>query len=103
MSLPPILLERRIRLPVRMKNVSRRPDDEADWGKLEALRYMIILELQGEVRRVAGQRRLESDDACANPHELYFALLSPAIVHCLPFDLQHGFQQDGFSGSFMKS
>ena len=40
--------------------------------------------------RVAGQHRLESDDAWLNPHELYLAMFSPATVHCLPFDPRLG-------------
>ena len=40
--------------------------------------------------RVAGQRRLEEDDAWLNPHELYLAMFSPATVHCLPFDPRYG-------------
>ena len=40
--------------------------------------------------RVAGQRRLEEDDAWLNPHELYLAMFSPATVHCLPFDPKYG-------------
>jgi len=40
--------------------------------------------------RVAGQRRLESDDAWLNPHELYLAMFSPATVHVLPFDPRYG-------------
>lgn len=39
---------------------------------------------------MAGQRRLESDDAWLNPHELYLAMFSPATVHVLPFDPRYG-------------
>ena len=45
--------------------------------------------------RVAGQRRLESDDAWLNPHELYLAMFSPATVHCLPFDPRLGEAAEG--------
>ena len=40
--------------------------------------------------RVACQRRCVEDDQWVNPHNLYLAMFSPATVHVLPFDPQHG-------------
>jgi len=43
-------LNERLVLPDRVKQLLCRPEDETDWGKLEALRRIICSELEGEVR-----------------------------------------------------